>query len=62
MLIQHKCKSCGDINVVNITKKVLHREINKGEGGALLGDEMLEVEESIVEPKHCLGCGTLLSI
>jgi len=62
MLIRHKCKFCGSINVINITKKMLHKELNPNEGGALLGDEMLEVEEHDVEPKHCLGCSTLLSL
>ena len=60
MLIRHKCSKCGSINVINITKKMLHKELNKKEGGALLGDEMLEVEEYNIEPKHCLRCKALL--
>jgi hypothetical protein len=62
MLVRHKCKECGSTNVVNITKKMLHKEIRRNEGGALLGDEMLEVEEFDVEPKHCLGCKALLEL
>jgi len=62
MLIRHKCSKCGSINVINITKKMLHKELNVKEGGTLLGDEMLEVEEYDIEPKHCLGCGILLSL
>lgn len=61
MLIRLKC-SCGNINVVNINKKMLHKELNRGEGGSLLGDEMLEVEEFEIDPKKCLGCGVLLVI
>lgn len=60
MLVRHKCKGCGSIQVVNITKKMLHKEIIPNEGGTLLGDEMLEVEELIVDPKHCLVCNALL--
>jgi len=41
---------------------MLHKELNVKEGGTLLGDEMLEVEEYDIEPKHCLGCGILLSL
>jgi len=41
---------------------MLHKELNLKEGGTLLGDEMLEVEEYDVEPKQCLGCDILLKL
>lgn len=62
MIVKIKCKHCDTINIINMNKKLLHREINRGEGGALLGDEMLEVEEIEVDERNCRGCGKLLDI
>ena len=54
MILKIKCE-CGTINIIEANTKMIHREINKEES-ALLGDEMLEIEEQIMDKHTCRVC------
>ena len=61
MLKKIECKSCGQINIVNITKTSLGKQtdiyVNE-----LLGSESVEFIETEMDIKECKGCGELLTI
>lgn len=60
MIVKIKC-DCGTINVVEVNKKMIHKELNKHEY-ALFGDEQLIVEEQILDEKFCRVCGKRLKL
>jgi len=59
MIVKIKC-DCGTVNVVELNKKMVSKQINKTES-VFFGNEKLEVEEQILDEKFCRVCGKRLS-